>query len=232
MALTDKIGQESQKANSKNVGVPAHEVIYQKLRDKILYGDFKPGKAVTLQGIAEELQVSLTPIRESVRRLIAERALEFHGNRRISVPVMTEARLEEIYTARISLETELMKRALNSVTSQKIDVLRRIDEQVDVAINEGDTYNYLKYNFEFHYELYNMKDSEIILPMVRTLWLQLGPSQRVVCGRYGTSGLSDQHKNALRAIDAGDHEGALEAIREDILQGRQLIREELAFDGK
>ncbi len=102
-------------------GLPAHELAYRDLRQRILYGEFKPGRPVTLQGIADELGVSLTPIRESVRRLIAERALELHGNRRISVPQMTHSRLEEIYTVRSKLESELAYRATKHVTNADID---------------------------------------------------------------------------------------------------------------
>jgi len=203
-------------------------MIYQQLRDKVLYGEFKPGKAVTLQGIANEMQASLTPIRESVRKLIAVKALEFHGNRRISVPAMTQSRLEEIFTARLSLEGELVGRAASRVTDQKLAKLQAIDDQLDAAIAEGDTYNYLKYNFRFHHELYKMRQSEIILPMVETLWLQLGPSLRVVCGRYGTSGLSDQHKKTIVALQEKDFQAARDAICNDILQGQQIILEELS----
>ncbi len=229
MAESGKNNDIPQSPVPRSVGIPAHEVIYQKLREKILYGEFKPGRAVTLQGVADSLQVSLTPIRESVRRLIAERALEFHGNRRISVPKMTEGRLEEIYTARLSLEGELVKRAVNGMTEEKLTVLEDIDYQLDLAISEGDTLDYLKFNFLFHHQLYQMQHSEIILPIVETLWLQLGPSLRVVCGRYGTSGLSDQHKKAIQALRDKDPLAAQKAILDDILQGRQIIFEELSL---
>jgi DNA-binding GntR family transcriptional regulator len=228
VAQLNKDNSVSQTNPKKQVGKPAHEMIYQQLREKVLYGEFKPGNAVTLQGIADEMQVSLTPIRESVRKLIAVRALEFHGNRRISVPAMTQPRLEEIFTARLSLEGELVARAVSLVTDQKLTKLQAIDDQLDAAIAEGDTYNYLKYNFHFHHELYKMGESEIILPMVETLWSQLGPSLRVVCGRYGTSGLSDQHKKAIQALRVKDFQGARDAICNDILQGRQIILEELS----
>ncbi len=216
-------------AASVRVGVPAHEMVYQKLRQGILYGELKPGKSVTLQGIADELGVSLTPIRESVRRLIAERALEFHGNRRITVPAMTAARLEEIYIARLDLEGELVDRAAHSLSEEKITELEHIDRQLDVAISEGDVVNYLKCNFAFHHGLYNARHSEILLPMVETLWLQLGPSLRVVCGRYGTSDLGDLHKTAIAAMRDKDPLALRQAIEEDIMQGRQIIGDVLSL---
>lgn len=212
---------------STGVGAPAHQTVYQTIRENILFGEYKPGRAITLQGIADSLQVSLTPIRESVRRLVAERALEVHDNRRISVPAMTAARLEELYLVRLSLETELAFRAVAHVTKSKIIELEQIDADLDRAIEDGDVYNYLRCNYRFHRELYQMKSSEILFPIVETLWLQLGPSLRVVCGRYGTSGLSDQHKSALDALRSGDGDGVRKAIERDILQGKRIIEDEL-----
>ncbi|TDI58765.1 MAG: GntR family transcriptional regulator [Alphaproteobacteria bacterium] len=208
-------------------GLPAHELAYRELKQRILYGEFKPGRPVTLQGIADELGVGLTPIRESVRRLIAERALEFHGNRRISLPQMTHARLEEIYTVRSKLEPELACRAAAHITKADIDHLEAIDGELDRAIAFGDVGAYLKHNFRFHRALYAPANSQVLLPIVESLWLQFGPSLRVVCGRYGTSGLSDQHKEIIKALRAANIGAVREAILRDIAQGCTFITDEL-----
>ena len=51
---------------------PAHESVYQGLRQMILGGDFAPGQAVTIQGLVELLGAGMTPVREAIRRLISE----------------------------------------------------------------------------------------------------------------------------------------------------------------
>ena len=51
---------------------PAHERIYRQLRDLVLYGDLAPGQAVTIQGLTARLGAGMTPVREAIRRLIAE----------------------------------------------------------------------------------------------------------------------------------------------------------------
>ncbi len=213
-------------------GLPAHELAYRELKQRILYGEFKPGRPVTLQGIAGELDMSLTPIRESVRRLIAERALEFHGNRRISLPQMTHARLEEIYTVRSKLEPELAFRATVHMTIADIARLEAIDDELDQAIAYGDAGAYLKHNFRFHRALYSRANSQVLLPIVESLWLQFGPSLRVVCGRYGTSGLSDQHKETIRALRSANAGAVREAILHDIAQGSKFITDDLFANEK
>jgi DNA-binding GntR family transcriptional regulator len=49
--------------------------------------------------------MSAPSVREALRRLTAERALELLSNRRVAVPIMTITKLEEICDARIALET-------------------------------------------------------------------------------------------------------------------------------
>ena len=55
--------------------LPAHERIYRALRARIMHGLVEPGATMTLRGLAAEYGVSMTPVREAVRRLVAEGAL-------------------------------------------------------------------------------------------------------------------------------------------------------------
>ena len=53
----------------------AHERVYRALRTRIMHGEMAPGAALTLRGIGKDFDVSMTPAREAVRRLVAEGAL-------------------------------------------------------------------------------------------------------------------------------------------------------------
>ncbi|WP_311201718.1 GntR family transcriptional regulator [Sulfitobacter sp. S190] len=52
--------------------LPTHEVVYRQARDLVLFGELAPGAAVTIQGIVDRLDAGITPVREAIRRLIAE----------------------------------------------------------------------------------------------------------------------------------------------------------------
>ncbi len=208
-------------------GPPTHERVYQSLRDMILFGDLRPGHAVTLQGIADNLGVSMTPAREAVRRLIAEQALQFHGNRRISVPQIDTARLDELYDIRMLLEPRLAAKALLFKRDSLASRLEKIDIQVDHAIENGDIKSYLTQNYRFHFELYQAANSSIYLPIIASLWLQVGPFLRVVCGRMGTSNLADHHKSAIDSIRKNDKKKLMDDIRKDLSQGLDQLRVEI-----
>ena len=100
--------------------LPAHELIYRRLRALVLFGDLAPGQAVTIQGLSDRLEAGMTPVREAIRRLIAEGALEFQGNRRVSVPVLTVGHIDELIMARQWLDPCLTIRATTRATGDDL----------------------------------------------------------------------------------------------------------------
>ena len=208
--------------------IPSHEVTYCRLRDMILFGQLTPGQPVTIQGLTETLEAGMTPVREAIRKLIAEGALELRGNRRVLVPELGTSHLDELAFARLTIEPRLAALAAKHLTSSEISGLSRIDAAIDEAIEDGDVHRYLLNNFRFHFTLYDVAGAPILLSLVRMLWLRFGPSLRVVCGRYGTSSLPDRHEEALAAMRAHDAEALGRAIHADISQGIELIRIALA----
>ncbi|NHQ75161.1 GntR family transcriptional regulator [Roseovarius gahaiensis] len=210
--------------------LPAHEVIYRQLRDLVLYGDLAPGQAVTIQGLTERLAAGMTPVREAIRRLIAEGALEFQGNRRVCVPLLNAENISEIILARQWLDPHLSLRATQRATPDDLDELTAMDTTLDQSILRGDLRGYLELNYKFHKRLYELAEAPILADMADGLWLRFGPSLRVVCGRLGTQNLPDKHKDLLQAMRARDAEEAARAIREDVIQGMEQVRQ--SFGGQ
>ncbi|GGE48350.1 GntR family transcriptional regulator [Actibacterium pelagium] len=203
--------------------IPEHQAIYEKLRDAILVGKFAPGEPLTIQGLAERYGAGMTPVRESIRRLTAEHALQTLGNRRVIVPELTRRQIEDIYFLRLTIEPELASKATKLMSEHDLKMLAAVDKEVDLAIERGDVETYLERNRAFHFSIYDCADAPVLLRCVQSLWVQIGPSQRVVCGRYGTASLPDKHSELLSAFRAQDPRAAAIAMREDLEQGMDLI---------
>jgi DNA-binding GntR family transcriptional regulator len=208
--------------------LPAHETIYRQLRDLVLFGDLAPGQAVTIQGLCDRLGAGMTPVREALRRLIAEGALEFQGNRRVSVPLLDAGHVGELIYARQWLDPHLAERATARANAADLRGLTVIDDDLDRAILHGDMRGYLELNYRFHRRIYEIADAPILADVADGLWLRFGPSLRVVCGRVGTQGLPDKHKDLLEAMRARNGEAAAQAIRADVVQGMEQVRQSLA----
>lgn len=209
------------------IKLPAHQSVYQQLRGQILFGNLAPGQAITIQGIVEQLNAGMTPVREAIRRLTSEGALVMQGNRRVLVPELTENCVEQLDFMRKALEPKLVRLAVDRVSDSSLDLLRSEDASLNAAITQGNIQAYLTHNYRFHAALYAQANAPIMTATVDRLWLRFGPSLRVVCGRYGTLNLPDKHADLLQALAQRDHDTAALAVLEDIDQGMLQIREAL-----
>ena len=201
------------------VKIPTHQTVFMQLREAILFGDLKPGQAVTIQGLTSLIGAGITPVREGLRRLVSQGALEMHDNRRLTVPELSADTISEIEYMRLALEPELTRRFAEQALATQIDELRRIDEQLNAAIEMGDVHNYLLYNHAFHISIYNGANAPIMAEAADRLWLRFSPSLRIVCGRFGTQNLPDKHDELLQALTEGNIEAANAAMVGDIRQG-------------
>ena len=214
--------------------LPVHQIAYGRLRDMVLFGELAPGAAVTIEGLVRQLGLGMTPVREAIRRLIAEGALQLQGNRRVCVPRLDLRALEDLGYAREAVEVRLAVQALEFCDPELVADLRGRDARLDAAIARGDIPAYLCENHGFHFTLYACAGSQVLEALAASLWLRFGPSLRVVClgpeGRRarGAHGAAlhqhDNHKRALAALEAKDAEALSAAISADIAQGVANIR--------
>ena len=132
----------------------AHDRVYRALRMRIMCGEIKPGQSLTLRGIGKSYNVSMTPSREAVRRLVAEGALAMTSSGRVLTPELSNERIEELAAMRALIEVELSSRALPRAHLALIDRLQAINARVAQAIDDHDAVTYIKTNLEFHRTLY------------------------------------------------------------------------------
>lgn len=197
----------------------AQEQAYGRLRQAIMIGRIAPGEALTIRGLAETLGMSPTPVREALRRLAAEGALTVLDNRRVVAPPMHARRFEELVALRVALERHAAERAFPYVNEVRIDEMVAIDRAMDQAIAEGDPERSVTLNQNFHSALYSANPEQTALPMIESVWLQLGPFTRAALGQLGISYTVDRHKEAIEALRQRDRSALLEALEADIRDG-------------
>lgn len=211
---------------SEEPAATRQEWVYQQLKEAILAGQFVPGRSVTLRGISAMLGVSLTPVREALRRLVAERALVSHDNRRISVPNMTLEKFKDLCEVRIRLETFAAVQALPFIDADRLAWLWQLDTQIDQAIEADDVTTYLRRHRDFHYALYDVgRVNSIIMPLIESVWLQFSPFLRLAIHHIGVDYLLDRHVWALHAVKTNDVSALRFAIEADIREGFGSINE-------
>lgn len=216
-----------------------HVRAYTALRDLVLLGEVAPGQSLTIHGAADRIEAGITPVREAIRRLVAEGALRLGDNRRVCVPRMTETQLADLALARFRLEPELARRAVGALDPAGIARLEGLDRDARAALSQGDVGGYLRHNHAFHFGIYEAAGSDILSQIVGALWLRLGPAMRSVGGffRNEHGGIAapsvdeEPHLQAIAAMHRRDPVGLAQAIEKDIARGTSLIARGLS-EGK
>ena len=201
----------------------AHDRIYRTLRQRIMHGELAPGHPLTLRGIARQFDVSMTPAREAVRRLVAEGALSMTASGRVNTPELSNERIEELAAVRAMLEPELASRALPRAHMALNDRLQAINNTMAEIIAKGDAVGYIRTNLEFHRTIYLRAQAPAMLAMAETVWLQLGPTMRKLYGRLQRTEVPRHHRAIVAAMRAGDEPGLRLAMRTDVTQGLRML---------
>ena len=182
-----------------------------------------PSAKVTLRGLSAQMGTSVMPVREAINRLIAERALEVVGDRQVIVPVMTAEKFSEIVHWRVQLETAAARAACRNATTKLIADLETVNAQMLVAVTHDRHETLLRLNHEFHFRIYDAARSTILLPMIESLWLQVGPFTYFSIPSPNTLWNAKHHKDILKALRSGDEDLAAAAIGEDILSTAKFL---------
>jgi DNA-binding GntR family transcriptional regulator len=199
-------------------------LVYRELRRSLMTGAFVPGAKVTIRSVTEHIGTSVMPVREAINRLIAERALEVVANRQVIVPVMTAEKFSEIIHWRMQLEAAATRAACRRTTPKFIADLETINSKITEAAEHGRRDALLPLNYEFHFLIYCAAQSEILLPMIESLWLQAGPFTYFSTPSPQVLWNAKHHRDIIKALKAGDENAAAAAISRDILNSAEFLK--------
>lgn len=167
---------ESAAQPPKRVRGHVQNQVFERLRRGLMVGAFMPGQVMSLRKLATSFGTSPMPIREALTRLVVANALEETTNGSVCVPRLTPARLTEIFSVRELLEGAAVEAACRNCTPALIEVLTGINGELLDAIAKRDVLGCLSSNQRFHFTLYEAAGSEVLMPLIESLWLQFGPT--------------------------------------------------------
>jgi len=208
---------------SEQTSRPLHDEIYAALRQALILGELRPGERFPMRLLAARFGTSMIPVRDALKRLVAERGLAMLPNRSIVVPKMTRKRFQDLLHVRLSLEPLLARRGAERITLEGIERLTSINQEMQQAVAANDVQKYLQSNYKFHFMLYIAGESEDLLEIVESIWVQIGPFLNAVFTESGTRNARDHHEEILRALRRHDSVAAGSAIGADLGDAADLI---------
>jgi len=200
---------------------------YASLRSALMAGRFAPGQRIVLRDVAEQLDISLTPVRDAVNRLIAERVLERGGVGQgggATVPLLRADQFAQLMAVRASLEGAATAEAVKNMTPALLDKIEQALIEMERSVNDKRSVGYLEAHYRFHFNIYESCKMPIMLEMIESVWLRCAPTLRLGLPDY-TPSLSRYpfHVAAFEALRDGDGERAADAVRSDISSARDDI---------
>ena len=151
-----------------------NDEVYDTLKDALIQGKIAPGAVMTIRSLADSFGTSMMPVREALRRLVAEHILVLLPNRSVTLPVLTKEKFQEITRIRFSLEGLASEEGARRITSDGIAYMDKMTALMERKENWG-TPASLAYNREFHFTLYKASNMPLLVAMIEGLWLQVGP---------------------------------------------------------
>lgn len=202
--------------------------IYLQLRERLMRGLLKPHQRLRIRELAEALGTSETPVREAVFQLVRDRALELKPRHYIRVRRLSVAEYLEIRDIRLKLEPLAAERALQRIDEATLRKLAAAHARLVKAETDRDYDTAIRANFEFHFGLYWKSEMPVLIEMLESLWIQVGPMLNFLYP-YGHPTYAGEHQHALvlEALKRRDSDALCHAIREDLIEGGQKFLEHL-----
>ncbi len=205
----------------------AQELVRDTLRLAILTGDIPGGARLVQADLAEQLQVSTTPVREALRSLAAEGLVRLDSHRGAVVRRLTRDEVMEIFELRCLLEPAVLHRAVPRVTDEHLEQAAEIEARMAA---ETDPARWAQLNRDFHGVFMTAAESQRLRQMVETL--QDAFSAYIVSAMVQDDArrkkANAQHKTLLQAVRKRDADAASETMVSHMrltLEGIAILQE-------
>lgn len=209
--------QGSQHWEEENRGANLTDRVYEELRQNILLGKYQDGEALTELGVAKELKVSRTPVREALRQLELEELVEIRPNRGAVVKGITIEDIRDIYEIRIMIESMAAARAALEAAPEDLDMLEETLDLTQFYLERENYEKLLSMDGRFHQQLYDICQSRMLRRILKDLHNYVGRSRGASLKTEGRAIESlQEHRLILEAMKNHDAEAAKARMAEHV----------------
>jgi DNA-binding GntR family transcriptional regulator len=138
--------------------------VAEELRQAILEERLKPGQRIVERQVAQAMQTSRGPVRDALTQLENEGLVTSCPHRGTFVSLLTRQDAEEIYTLRLALETLAVDFAAKYATTEQLDMLDTITDEIAVQITSNyTTLGSTELDLQYHHTLCQISGHKRVL---------------------------------------------------------------------
>jgi DNA-binding GntR family transcriptional regulator len=195
-------------------------IAVRELRDRIVGGALAPGSKIIQEATAEELGVSVIPLREALKELSAHGLLEYRPQRGYFVVELTTPGLARLEDARNVVEAAAERAALPKIDAARLSAITEAAHTHELAAGYADSERLNAANRRFHRLILEPCDNPYLLRFVKQVWDGMEPYWGVVYRRTELSQIWAElapevlvdHQRIVDAITDGDTETAMHCL--------------------
>ena len=209
--------------------VTIRDQVYQILRDEICSGKYPPGSWLQEQELTEHLGVSRSPVRESLRRLVADGLLVEIPNKGVFVKEFTQRDIDEIFDMRLMLESYAIRKSRGRMTSARLKKLVELLDKLERTHGAGDLVAYTRTDELLHNRIVELGENSLVISTydrVRSMIRQFRVLSLTSHKRFAES--LEEHRKLVHLLAVGDVEAACAVNTYHLQMACQCIKEHLS----
>jgi DNA-binding GntR family transcriptional regulator len=188
-------------------------MVQERIRQAILDGMLPAGSRIDQRRLAEELQVSLVPVREALKVLSGEGFVQILPRRGAFVTETSLEDMEDLYFARVIIEGQAAYHAAEHLTDAHLRDLDHLYALMDAALRAHDYDAFSQHNRAFHLTIYEASGSRYLSDMIRSLWeLAERYRYRYLFLKDQAEKIQAEHRAILEACYARDRRKLCDAV--------------------
>ena len=202
--------------------------IAQRIRTDIVAGVLPFGSRLTIDQLASRYETSHMPVREALRELVGEGIVVAEPNRGARVRTIDESFVSELMNVRAGIEGHLARRAAERATSQQIEQLWAIENELEQNIEDGDYVAELAANRKLHTLINTIADSPDATIIVDRHWFLLAALwQQYGYGPDRFAGVANDHQHLILAFEAKDGKAAELIMIAHVMKSKQIMTRQM-----
>ncbi len=209
-----------------------HEQTYQALRNAILSGDLVAGSRLVETQLAAMLEVSRTPIRESIRQLQRENLIATDATGAIRVAMLSVIDAIQLYDCRIALEQLSVAEACRNVTSEQLERLDRAMVQAEKAVgqepNQLTNFQVLHMDYQFHQLLAESSENAWLVQILDQVFDKMALLRlRTMQHSPGVLEIRGEHRRIYEAVRDRNSTAATQAMQYHLILSKERVVQEI-----
>ena len=200
------------------------EQAYRAILDAICEGRLEPGERLTQESVAAKLDVSRQPVGQALLLLKQQKFLVEAGRRGLMVAPLDRDFMRWIYELRLGIDPMAASLAAQRGGADLRERGEAIVAEGKRAVREGGVPELIRADMAFHMLLYEASGNRLFVDTMGELWNHLRRAMReVLLQRDYRRAIWTEHEHILRAVAAGDAEGAAALARAHLVSAAHNV---------